>query len=101
MRVVQHSVRPSAQRLGLHPQITRLQTGSRHTASQQACAARSSRLITGCKQSTLQGSNSCTPTVMPAGHMMYFTFLWWMAALFCTLALLVGAPTMAINLAGK
>jgi hypothetical protein len=33
--------------------------------------------------------------------MMYFTFLWWMAALFCCLALLVGAPTMAISLAGK
>jgi hypothetical protein len=36
-----------------------------------------------------------------AGHMMYFTFLWWMAALFCTLALLVGVPNLAINLAGK
>lgn len=35
------------------------------------------------------------------GHMMYFTFMWWMAALFCTLALLVGVPNLAINLAGK
>lgn len=32
---------------------------------------------------------------------MYFHFLWWMAALFCALAVLVGAPNMAISLSSK
>jgi hypothetical protein len=41
------------------------------------------------------------PAYGATGHMMYFTFLWWMAALFCTLALLVGVPNLAINLAGE
>lgn len=43
---------------------------------------------------------SCVPGGC-AGHMLYFSFLWWMAALFCCLTLLAGVPNMAISLVGK